>query len=399
MRFRRPIGRRIGRPSAACDLPADRELDLSGGLRSGVVAPMVRPCARLAFASAPSTFAEFHGRAPSSRATLRRIDAVGEQARPLLESPGPPEDGGEIPVIQVDGQGAPMISEQETKRRRPPHRTRSGTRRAGRRLRRRQQPRTRRTEGKKSKNAKVAFVGVIDTLDETPDGIEGPIHERLCATFANHDALFVWLRREADKRGYGRNRTLFIADGLDPIGYCPKRYFPDAKPCVDGWHTVEKLWVAGECLREEGSEPLEPWIRTQTSRLRASAIGAILRDMNAALAKVPMSGPGNEGRRRRLAGVLAHIETNRERMPYREFRDDDLGSGAAEGAVRNFVGTRLDGPAMRRGRGRSELLLHPRCILLDDQWSAFTGYLARRGGLPLQSQPTPAETYDAKKAA
>ena len=399
--FRRLVGRRGGRQKTTCDLPVDRELDLCGGFSLGVVAPMVRLCAQLAFASARSTFAEFQGWAPSPRATLRMVDSVGERARPFLEQLGRPEDDGEILVIQVDGKGAPMISEQEMQRRRRPHRKRSGTRRAGRRLRRREQPRKRRTKGKKSKNAKVAFVGVIYTLAKTPDGIEGPINKRLCATFKSHDALFAWLRREADKRGYGRKRTLFIAEGLDHIWYQQKRYFPNAEPCVDWWHIVEKLWVAGECLHKEASEPLNQWIAKQTSRLRAGAVGTILREMSAALAKIPMTGPGNKGRRARLADVIAHIEKNRERMPYREFRqhDLDIGSGAAEGAVRNLVGMRLDGPGMRWGRGRSELVLHLRCILLNGQWSEFTSYLAKRGGLPLHSRPVPAETYDAKAAA
>ena len=39
------------------------------------------------------------------------------------------------------------------------------------------------------------------TLQSTPEGVEGPIHKRLYATFESHRAM--WLRCEADKRGYG----------------------------------------------------------------------------------------------------------------------------------------------------------------------------------------------------
>jgi len=105
--FSRPIGRRVDQPLAACDRPVDRELGLCAGFSLGVVAPLVRLCTLLAFATARGTFAEFHGWAPSSRATLRMVDALGKEARPFLEQVGAPEDDGEIIVIQVDGRGAP----------------------------------------------------------------------------------------------------------------------------------------------------------------------------------------------------------------------------------------------------------------------------------------------------
>jgi len=43
-------------------------------------------------------------------------------------------------------------------------------------------------------------------------------------------------------------------------------------------------------------------------------------------------------------------------------------SQAVEGAVRNLVGMRLDGPGMRWSRDRAEHVLHLRCILLNGQW-------------------------------
>ena len=131
-----------------------------------------------------------------------------------------------------------MISEVEHERRSQPHqaRTAGSTKRKQRRLRRKERPRVRRTKGIKSKNAKVAVVGVLYTLQRTPDGIEGPINKRLCATFESHRALFIWLRREADKRGYGRKRTIFLGDGSEHIWRLQKEYFPLAEACID-WYT------------------------------------------------------------------------------------------------------------------------------------------------------------------
>jgi len=74
--------------------------------------------------------------APSSRATLRMVDAVGAEGRRFLDADAVPDDDGEVLVIQVDGRGAPMISSTEHARRRQPKRRTKGTRRHARRLRR-----------------------------------------------------------------------------------------------------------------------------------------------------------------------------------------------------------------------------------------------------------------------
>jgi hypothetical protein len=399
--FTRPVGRQPERPKALVDLPVDRELGLAGGFSLGVMMAVTRLCAQMAFASARETFRETYEWAPSSRATLRMVDTVGGEARAFLEQAPAPNDDGEILVIQVDGKGAPMISTAECERRRQPHRQPHVLGRHGRRLRRKERLRKRRTKGKKSKNAKVAVVGVIYTLKHTPDGLEGPIGKRLYATFESHEALFIWLRHEADKRGYGRKQTVFLADGYDTIWRLQQRYFPDAEVCLDWYHVVEKLWSAGECLHAEGSQELNDWIAQQTKQLRNGAVTAIIALLREELAKVPKTGPGNKGKRERLEDIIFHFNKNRHRMRYKEMRrrDFDIGSGAAEGAVRNLVGMRFDGPGMRWSRERSERLLHLRCILLNGQWTDFAAHFARRRNIKLAAQPIPTQTHDAKAAA
>jgi hypothetical protein len=57
--------------------------------------------------------------------------------------------------------------------------------------------------------------------------------------------------------------------------------------------------------------------------------------------------------------IFNYLTEHRHRMRYAQLRRDDLdiGTGAVEGAVRNLVGLRLDGPGMRWGRDRSEMIL------------------------------------------
>lgn len=399
--FARPTGREIGNERTACDLPVDRELGLCAGFSLGVVAAMTRLCAQMAFASARQTFRESHEWTPSPRAVLRMVDSAGDEARTFLEQAPAPEGDGEILVIQVDGKGAPMLSPETYGRRSRPHEQRSGSERSVRKARRRKWPKKkRRTKGKKSKNAKVAVLGVIYTMHRTEFGSEGPLHKQVIGTFESHEALFVWLRREADKRGYGKKRSLFLADGCDHIWRLQQKYFPEAEVCIDWCHIVEKLWKAGECIHDEGSAQLTTWVAQQATRLRRGAIKAIVGELKQRLDRTPRTGPGNKGKRERLEKTIRHFAEHGERMRYAELRADDLdiATGAAEGAVRNVVGVRLDGPGMHWGRLRSERVLHLRCILVNGQWDDFVQYLRRKQQVTLSAQPQPATTHLAKAA-
>ena len=398
--FRRAVGRVVGRARAAADLPLDRALGLCSGFSLGVVTALGKLCAQMAYAAARVQFKDTYDWAPSPRATLRMVDALGAEARGFLEQAPAPDEDGEILVIQVDGKGAPMISARELGRRCRPHEATAGeTQRHSRRHRRRRHgPKIRRTKGKKSKNAKVAVVGVLYTLKRTEKGLEGPIGKRVMATFDTHEALFHWLHREALKRGYPHKEAVFLADGLEHIWRLQERYFPQAVPCVDWYHVVEKLWAAGEALYKEGSDELREWVADQSERLRRSAAGAIRAELARQWLALPKTGPGNKGKRERLAAALRYLDMHRHRLRYAELRkrDIDIGTGAVEGAVRNLVGLRLDGPGMRWSRDRAECVLHLRCILINGQWQAFENYIATLGEhFTLAPKPVPAEPYAA----
>lgn len=404
VRFARPIGRPArSRVSSRCDLPVDRELGLRGGFSLGVVLLIAKLCAQGTFGAARSMFRDAHEWAPAPRGVLRMVDAVGARARAFLEEAPAPADDGEVLVVQVDARGAPMIGHAELARRRRPHRRRprNGTQRHWRRSQRREFPRKRRTKGKKSKNAKMAVVGAVYTLRRTAQGYEGPIHKRLIATFESHLALFQWLRREADKRGYGRKRTLFLADGCPHIWHLQPRFFPEAEVCLDWCHVVEKLWEAGGCLHAEGSAALEAWVDQQRSRLRRGDIAALLRELQRGLDSIARTGPGTKGKRDRLAHVLGYLTGHRERLRYRELRSDDLdiGTGVIEGAVRNLVAIRHDGPGMHWGRARAEYILLLRCIFLNGQWDDFAAAIERAGALRLPAKPEAAIPHAAVKKA
>lgn len=404
--WERPTGRRVGKCDRIEDLPVDRELGLTGGFSLSVIERISRLCAQMSFDSAIEMFDRVHRWAPCKTTVLRMVDALGARARGFLEQCPAPDDDGEILIVQVDAGGSPTISSRELKRRKRKRKSRSKsassptTERERRRQQRCTNPKPRRTKGKKSKNAKMAIVGVIYTLRRTALGLEGPINKRVIATFTSHEELFAWLRKEADKRGYGTKQTYFLADGCQHIWRLQQKYFPQAIACLDWYHIVEKLWIAGKCLHREGSKKLTEWVSVQKRRLRYGHIDAVLDSLNDALAAIPKTGPGNKGKRKRLGDVVAHLTKNRERLIYSRLRRHgiDIGSGAVEGAVRNLVRMRLDGPGRRWGRGRDELILHLRCILLNKQWDDFVQF-AESEGVKLPPKPVKAVAHDAKKKA
>lgn len=401
--FDRPVGRSVADRRAAADLPVDRDLGLCAGFTLGVVTGVTRLAAQMAFQMARQTYREIYEWAPSPRAVLRMVDGVGARARPFLDQAAMPTDDGEVLILQVDGRGAPMIGAVEHARRRRPHEARRESRRRWRRRRRQGCARVRRTKGQKSKNAKVAIVGVLYTLRSTPEGNEGPIQKRIYATFANHRTLFAWLRREADKRGDGTKRTILLGDGSEHIWRLQQEYFPQAEACLDWYHAMEYLWAAGECLHPEGSPALRTWVTQQARLLRRGSRDAVLAELRRVRGRIPRTGPGTKGKRTRLDKTIRYFVNNRERLIYRQLRRDDLdiGSGAVEGAVRNLVGMRLDGPGMRWSRQRSEMVLHLRCILLNGQWQEFVDYLTKQPQLLLPAKPVPTMPHTAttKKAA
>jgi hypothetical protein len=238
---------------------------------------------------------------------------------------------------------------------------------------------------------------VIYTLRATRCGWEGPINKRLIATFESHEALFRWLIEHAVRRGYGTKRCIFLADGSDHIWRNQQKYFPKAVPCVDWYHVVEKLWEAGACLHREGSDELRQWVAKQQGKLRHGKVSQMLAGLADSYHAIPKTGPGNKGRRARLLAIIGYIAAQEHRMPYAALRRDDLdiGTGAVEGAVRNLVGLRLDGPGMRWSRDRAEMILHLRCIVLNGDWDAFGTHLAAHS-VRLAAQPTPTRTHDAK---
>lgn len=402
MTVAQPVGRVVGDRRARRDLPMARTLGLPGGFTLPLVTLVAKFTALMAFLPTRQTLRDLLGWAPASRSVLRMVDAVGEEARAFLDQADVPEGDAKILLISVDGKGAPAISSAEHKKRSQPHR-KDGTRRP----RKSGSPKKRRGPGKKSKNAKMAAVGVICTLEHDDQGRPRPVNKRIYATFTTYRKLFVWLKSEACRRGYGTDKFVkvqFVADGAVTLWDLQREFFPDVEVCLDWVHAVEKLWACGKAINR-GSRtkrgPLEAWVHEQKKLLRQGKLSAVIATLQAALDATPLTGPGNKFRRKVLDRTIKHFKKNRRRMRYHRLRQQGLviSSGLIEGTVRHLVGMRLDGPGMRWGKARAEAVLHLRCVVLNGLWNDFEAYLARREGFRLAAQPAPAIPHDAVKKA
>jgi hypothetical protein len=396
-----PMGRAVGQGRGRRDMPMSRALGLSGGFTLPLVTLVAKFCALMAFSPTRQTLRDLLGWAPAPRSVLRMVDAVGAEARGFLEQVAVPEGDTDVLLITVDGKGAPTISSAEHAKRSQPHRKGTG----GLRQKKSGAPKKRRGPGKKSKNAKMAAVGVICTLKLDESGSPRPVNKRMYATFKSYRALFVWLKAEAVRRGYGTTKfkkVQFVADGADTLWALQQEFFPDAEVCLDWVHAVEKLWSCGKAINRGSRtkrQPLEVWVHEQKRRLRHGKLNEVLATLQTALDGTAVTGPGNKFRRKVLDATINHFTKNRARMRYQRLRQQGLviSSGLIEGTVRHLVGMRLDGPGMRWGKARAEAVLHLRCVLLNGLWSAFESYLARRDSLRLAPQPVPTVTHDAKK--
>jgi len=348
-----PIGRVVGRPRDRRDLPMSRTLGLPGGFTLPLVTLVAKFCALMAFAPARQMLRDLLGWAPAPRSVLRMVDTIGAEARPFLEQAVMPDGDTDVLLITADGKGAPAISSAEDAKRRQPHRKGTG----GLRQKKSGSPKKRRGPGKKSKNAKMAAVGVICTLKADDSGNARPVNKRMYATFKSYRALFVWLKAEAVRRGYGTTKfkkVQFVADGADTLWELQREFFPDAEVCLDWVHAVEKLWDCGKAINRGSRtkrKPLEAWVHEQKKLLRQGKLNEVLATLQTALDGTAVTGPGNKLRRKVLEDTIKHFTKNRTRMRYQRLRQQGLviGSGLIEGTVRHLVGMRLDGPGMRWG--------------------------------------------------
>lgn len=366
-------------------------LDVSLGLLAdritpGLLALAVRLAARMSFAEARDVLGWFVPVVPSVEVIQAATLGYGAHAPEWFEVAPAPEGDGRVLVVLLDSKGAPTATESELAKRRGKRKkkrpSKSGSPRAvsqrhrGRQKRERWAPKARRQPGDKSKNAKMATVLVMYTLERARSGyLDGPVNKRVYGSFASKRHAVEIARREATKRGFPpgtRKIVQVLTDGDEALQLYTAQMFPDAIHTVDIVHVIEKLWESGHCIFRKRGER-EKWVEAQKTALYENRTVDVVVELRRRLDAVGRSGPGTKTKRETLDHVASYIDKRKERTNYGELmrRDLEVSTGAVEGAIRALMCRRMDYGSMRWIRERAESVLQLRCIDTNGDWDAF----------------------------
>lgn len=367
-------------------------LDLSLGLGSdriswNVLAQAARLATELAYARARSVLADFMPNAPSTEVIEQAMLGFGRHSEAFFAMQPAPEDDGEVMVIEIDGKAVPTATERELARRRRkrPHRPKSGSpRHRGRSKRSRHPQQPRRKKGDKAKNGKMVTMVVMYTLRRRGTRrLEGPLNRRFYASFGPKRHAFAIARREANKRGCTTDSgrlVQVVTDGDNDYADLVAEYLPHAIHTNDCYHVFEKLWEAGNVLFEEGSPELKAWVREQKGRLFDDDVEAVLDELKRRRDAIAKTGPGNKGRRKRLRSVRNYLAKRVDKIRYGSLRRRDLeiSTGIVEGAVKSIIAKRCDHGGMRWIKERAQAVIQLRCIEANGDWEAFERFVHDR---------------------
>lgn len=360
--------------------PLDVELGLTGDGFSLLVQSYAALIAtKMSYAQATIVLSLFLQWSPAQKSIEEMVLGLGRHTREWFESAPAPEDEGEVLVIQFDSKGNPMATEEELEKRRSkrqPNPHPGSQRHRGQATRQRRGSKKRRKKGDKSKNAKMATIMVMYTLRKSKEGkLEGPRTKKVYASHAPKRHVVAIARREADKRGFGRDSgqlVQIVTDGDNDLERYIEEFFPEAIHTIDVYHATEYLWEAGHALYKEGSDELEAWVATQKEALYEGRVVDIIADLDDRLAFLP-KGTAQTC----LEKVRAYLDKRQEKMDYKSLRAQDLeiSSGAVEGAVNYVIAKRFDCGGMRWIKERAETLLQLRCIEVNGDWDAFISFV------------------------
>lgn len=191
-------------------------------------------------------------------------------------------------------------------------------------------------------------------------------HKRYTAGFDNSDDFGRMLWLEAKKCGLHEAKELvYIGDGAGWIRSLHQGRFGRATFIIDWFHADEHIWDCGKILFGEGTEQTKKWVQRRTSLLWDGWTRKLLKDLDRQRKKY-------RGKKREaIEALYRYISTNEEQMMYNVFRDKgyDIGSGAAEGACKHVVASRLKQSGMIWSRPGSSAVLALRITWLNGEWN------------------------------
>ena len=239
--------------------PLDTALGITrDGFSPCVISLAAKLATRVSFPTAVILFRSFCRWSPSSESIEHLVLGVGRDASAYMEVVAPPQDDGQILIIQCDGKATPTATDKELSKRRGKRKKKKNgcnCQHCRGKAKRKRCKRNRRKKGDKSKNGRSITLIAMYTLRIGSDRLlHGPINKKVWGSYAPRKLMFAWARRQATKRGFPPDTDKRIHIAVDG-GKCLKdglsKLFPEASFVLDIRHVEEKLWKIGRAFYEK----------------------------------------------------------------------------------------------------------------------------------------------------
>jgi hypothetical protein len=363
-------------------------LDIILGLLSDNFSPLVidmccRLSTRLSYKASVLVFKWFCNWTPSTDSVECLVLGLGRKASEYMDIALPPENEGEMLVIEVDGKATPTATDEELAKRRGPRdkkhnpKCKCGCQRHRGKAKRFGKKKVRKKKGDKSKNGRSITLVAMYTLKKSPDGkLHGPLNKKIWGSYNTRKFMFEWIRKQAQRRGFDPSTSTniqLIMDGEKCLENSLREIFPKAIFTLDIRHLEEKLWDVGRSFHKEGSEELAEWVSDRREMLYNGNEKKLLKQLQDSFVALSKRAERDAKKREALEKLIFYMTERMSMMNYKKLIDQDLviSSGIIEGAARYVVGERMDCSGMRWIMGRAEALLHLRCMELNNDWENF----------------------------
>ena len=331
--------------------PRDVALGIAGTTLSPAVTRMLgHAAAMVSFAESSELLGELAGVAVDPKAVERTAEALGREV--AADERGVVEEGSpSAPVMYLgmDGTGIPMRASELAGRAGKRPDGSAGTREV-------KLVTVWTAERRDSEGIPVRDPGSVSYSAAIESAASGDTDATL-SPFARR------VEREARRRGFdAAGRRVVIGDGATWIWAMADELFPGAIGIVDLFHAKEHLSDVAKAIYGPTSDLGRQWARERHSELDDGRLDELLDALRV------HASAHDEARR-----CLGYVETNRQRMRYREFRAQGLcvSSGVVEAGCKVVVGTRLKRAGMHWTLAGADAIIALRCAQLSGRFDGF----------------------------
>jgi hypothetical protein len=173
----------------------------------------------------------------------------------------------------------------------------------------------------------------------------------------------------AMKRGVeSAEQVVVLGDGASWIWNRMTAMFPchPVTEIVDFYHASEYIWEAGKAVLGQDTEQAKTWCEQRCHALKHDGPEPVLRALRALC-------PAQQALPQPVTKALSYFENQGQRMNYPLYikHGMQIGSGSAESAVKQVVGTRINQAGMRWDPDHAEAVAHVRAAILSHRWDDF----------------------------